>query len=322
MGRYCPGGSSSTRLTTLNQRPIGIAIAAPGGYAPDPAGFEAGIARLEQQGYLVHNYYDHAARHQRFGGTDAARLAQLHAAAADPDVQIVMALRGSYGMSRLLPQIDYRAMADSGKLFVGYSDFTAFQMALMKHTGRISFAGPMICDDFTRSDADDYTMTQFRNCLRGPQHVVHGAVADDCADNPAIDAEGTLWGGNLAMLVSLLGTPYFPDIEGGILYLEDVGEHPYRVERMLLQLLYAGVLERQRAVVLGEFTAYKLGAFDTGYDFAAMLAFIRERLPLPVLTGLPFGHVRRRATLPFGGQASLASAARSFTLTVRNYPTL
>ena len=314
--------AAPTQTDILNQRPIGIAIAAPGGYAPDPAALDAGIARLEQQGYLVHNYYDHAARHQRFGGTDAARLGQLQAAAADPDVQIVMALRGSYGMSRLLPAIDYRAMADSGKLFVGYSDFTAFQMALMKETGRISFAGPMVCDDFTRSDGDDYTMTQFRDCLRGPQHRVHGTVADGDADNPAIAVEGTLWGGNLAMIVSLLGTPYFPVIDGGILFLEDVGEHPYRIERMLLQLLYAGVLARQRAIVLGEFTAYKLGAFDTGYDFAAMLAFIRARLPLPVLAGLPFGHVRRRATLPFGGQASLTSDARSFTLTVRDYPTL
>lgn len=306
----------------MNTAPIGIAIVAPGGYAPDADALRAGIARLEQQGFLIHNYYDHDARHQRFGGTDAARLAQLHAAAADPDVQVVMALRGSYGMSRLLPHIDYRLMADSGKLLVGYSDFTAFQLALMQATGRASFAGPMICDDFTRADTDPYTITQFLDCLRGPTHQVLGAVADGVAANPVIDVEGTLWGGNLAMMVSLLGTPYFPTIANGIVYLEDVGEHPYRVERMLLQLLYAGVLDGQRAVVLGEFTAFKLGAFDNGYDFAAMLAYLRATLPLPVLTGLPFGHVRHRATLPFGGAARLTSTARDFELTIRNYPTL
>lgn len=306
----------------MNQQAIGIAIAAPGGYAPDPAALRAGIARLEQQGFIIHNYYDDDAKHQRFGGNDAARLAQLHAAAADPEVQVVMALRGSYGMSRLLPHIDYRALADSGKLFVGYSDFTALQMALMKETGCISFAGPMICDDFTRADPDPYTLQQLFDCLRGPQHRVSGAVADEAADNPLLDVRGRLWGGNLAMLVSLLGTPYFPTIDNGIVFIEDVGEHPYRIERMLLQLLYAGVLDGQRALVLGEFTAYKAGPFDNGYDFAAMLAYLRERLPLPVLTGLPFGHVKRRATLPFGGMAHLLSKARGFELIIGDYPTL
>lgn len=306
----------------MNTSPIGIAIIAPGGYAPDADALRTGITRLEQQGFLIHNYYDHAARHQRFGGTDAARLAQLHAAARDPEVQVVMALRGSYGMTRLLPHIDYQLLADSGKLFVGYSDFTALQLALMQRTGRASFGGPMFCSDFARAAPDDYTVTQFFDCIRGPQHRVLGTVADGAVDNPVLDLEGTLWGGNLAMLVSLLGTPYFPVIDNGILFLEDVGEHPYRVERMLLQLLYAGVLDRQQAVVLGEFNDYKLGTFDTGYDFAAMLAYLRATLPLPVVTGLPFGHVRRHATLPFGGTAHLASTARDLALTIRDYPTL
>ena len=306
----------------MNQPPTGIAIVAPGGFAPDADALHAGIARLEQQGHVVHNYYDHEARHQRFGGTDAARLAQLHAAAADPAVQVVIALRGSYGMTRLLPHIDYRLLADSGKLFVGYSDFTAFQMALMQATGGASFAGPLFCADFTPPTPDDYTITQFFDCLRGPQHQVLGTVADGAADNPVIDVAGRLWGGNLAMLVSLLGTPYFAAIDDGIVFLEDVGEHPYRVERMLLQLHQAGVLARQRAVVLGEFTGYKLGAYENGYDFEAMLAYVRATLPVPVLTGLPLGHVRRHATLPFGGMAHLVSAPRGFTLTVDDYPTL
>nr|WP_315393865.1 LD-carboxypeptidase [uncultured Duganella sp.] len=301
---------------------IGIAIAAPGGAAPDAGALREGIARLEAQGFLVHNYYDDAQRHLRFGGTDGARLAQLEAAAADPQVQIVMALRGSYGMSRLLPRIDFRAMADSGKLFVGYSDFTAFQMALMKLAGRASFAGPMVCDDFTRAEPDAYTMAQLWDCLRGPLHTVRGEVADGRADNPPVALEGRLWGGNLAMLVSLLGTPYFGPLDGGIVYLEDIGEHPYRVERMVLQLLYAGALDGQRALVLGDFSGYKLGALENGYDFETMLAYLRERLPMPVLTGLPFGHIKKRATLPYGGMARLVSHERGFDLTISDYPTL
>ncbi|WP_332852370.1 muramoyltetrapeptide carboxypeptidase [Duganella sp. S19_KUP01_CR8] len=301
---------------------IGIAIAATGGYAPDHAALQNGIERLRQQGHLVHNYYDDDKKFQRFAGTDAGRLAQLSAAAADPDVQVVIALRGSYGMSRLLPSIDFRAMADSGKLFVGYSDFTAFQMALMKQTGRISFGGPMMCDDFIRETPVDYTMRQFWDCLRGPVHAVRGAVAEGGSDNPLVDVSGKLWGGNLAMMVSLLGTPYFSSQPDGILFLEDISEHPYRVERMVLQLLYAGALEGQRALVLGDFSGYKLSAFDNGYDFETMLAYLRERLPMPVLTGLPFGHIKERATLPYGGMAHLVSTERGFDLTISDYPTL
>jgi muramoyltetrapeptide carboxypeptidase len=218
--------------------------------------------------------------------------------------------------------IDFRAMADSGKLFVGYSDFTAFQMALMKQTGRASFAGPMICDDFIRAEPVAYTLKQFWDCLRGPVHKVRGAVAEGRADNPAVDVSGKLWGGNLAMMVSLLGTPYFHAPDNGVVFIEDVSEHPYRVERMVLQLLYAGALEGQRALVLGDFSNYKLSAFDNGYDFETMLAYLRERLPIPVLTGLPFGHIRERATLPYGGMAHLVSDRRGFELTISDYPTL
>ncbi|MBP1202590.1 muramoyltetrapeptide carboxypeptidase [Duganella sp. 1411] len=301
---------------------IGIAIVAPGGAAPDARALTAGIARLEQQGYLVHNYYDDERRHLRFGGTDAGRLAQLNAAAADPDVRVVIALRGSYGMSRLLPEIDFGAMAASGKLFVGYSDFTAFQMPLMKQTGRISFAGPMMCDDFVREEPDAYTIGQFWDCLRGPTHSVRGQVADGRADNPLVDVGGRLWGGNLAMMVSLLGTPFFHALADGIVYIEDIAEHPYRIERMVLQLLYAGALDGQRALVLGDFSGYQLGALENGYDFETMLAYLRQRLPMPVLTGLPFGHIKRRATLPYGGMARLVSDARGFDLSIGDYPTL
>ena len=302
----------------MKTKQIGIAIAAPGGYALDDDALARGISRLEQQGFLVHNYYDPAHKFQRFGGTDAGRLAQLNAAACDPDTQIVMALRGSYGISRLLPDIDFDRMAASGKLFVGYSDFTAFHMGLMAGTGAISFAGPMICDDFTRDEPVAFTHDDLWSCLRGPTHTVSGAALD----NPVVDVAGTVWGGNLAMLVHLLGTPYFPTINDGILFVEDVNEHPYRVERMLLQLLHAGVIGRQRAVLLGDFSAYRLSPQDNGYDFDAMLAYLRQRLPVPVLTGLAFGHIRSRVTLPFGAHGHVRSSTDGWTLTASAYPTL
>jgi muramoyltetrapeptide carboxypeptidase len=302
----------------LNTAHIGIAIVAPSGAPLDEAAVERGVARLRAQGCTVHNYYDPAQKFQRFGGTAAGSLAQLNAAAADPDVQVVMALRGSYGISRILSEIDFAAMAASGKLFVGYSDFTAFHMGLMAHTGRASFAGPMLCDDFIRDEPVEFTLRQFWDCIAGPEHRVSAAATG----NPGVDVSGKLWGGNLAMLVHLLGTPYMPQIDGGILFVEDVNEHPYRIERMLLQLLHAGVIGRQKAVLLGDISNYRLSPQDNGYDFDAMLAYVRARLPVPVLTGLEFGHGARRVTLPVGAQARLVSDAAGFALTMADYPTL
>jgi muramoyltetrapeptide carboxypeptidase len=302
----------------VNTPQIGIAVVAPGGYAPDPTAVERGIARLQAQNCVVHNYYDHAQIHQRFGGTDEARLAQLHAAARDPQVQVVVALRGQYGMTRLLDRIDYELLAGSGKIFVGFSDMTALHMALMAKTGAASYAGPMFAGDFGAVEPVDFTLDQFWQCLAGPTHVISERVEG----NPVFEASGTIWGGNLAMLVSLLGTEYFPRIDGGILFVEDINEHPYRIERMLLQLLQAGVLGRQQALVLGDISGYRLSPADNGYDFDAMLAWLRATLPIPVITGLSFGHIPRRVTIPFGAEARLVSGVQGFRLTLSDYPTV
>jgi muramoyltetrapeptide carboxypeptidase len=297
------------------QKP-GIALIAPGGFAPEPEAIPRGIARLEAQGILVHNYYKHEERHQRFAATDAERLAQLEAAAADPDVQIVMAIRGAYGMTRLLPHIDFERMAASGKIFVGYSDVTAFHMGLYAKTGTLSYAGPMFTADFGSAEPDEFTLGDFWRCLQGPTHTIsgHGAA------NPRLDVEGTVWGGNLAMIMSLMGTPYFPRIDGGILFLEDIAEHPFRVERMLLQLMQTGVLEKQRAIVLGDFSGYRLGPNDNGYNFDEMLAYVRATLPVPVVTGLEFGHIARHVTIPFGARGYLRCDGEFWSLTLSDYP--
>ncbi len=291
---------------------IGIAIVAPGGYVEDQAAFERAISRLEALGCCVKNYYDHATRFQRFGGTDEARAAQLMAAVSDSDVQIIIALRGGYGTSRLLDMIDYDAIAASGKLLVGHSDLTALQLALLAKTGTASFSGPMICPDFMRDDVSEFTMRDFWQCITQRSHT----VSVSASGNPSVNVSGKLWGGNLAMLVHLLGCEYFPNIDGGILCLEDISEHPYRVERMMIQLMRAGVLQKQSAIVLGDFSGYQLNDYDNGYDFEAMINYLRTQLKIPVLAGLPFGHIRDKATLIIGSDAQLKSDSVQLQLTM------
>ena len=292
-----------------------IGVVAPSGYAADPAAFARGLAHLRSLGHTVQDFSASGTRELRFAGTDEQRIAQLHAAARDPSIEIVIALRGGYGLSRLVPAIDLKLLADSvingGKRWVGHSDFTVVQLALLS-SGAGSYAGPMICDDFSREDLSDFTQQHFWQCMSQAsvrvQLPVHG--------NPRVQTDGTLWGGNLTMLCSLLGTPWMPAIKNGILFIEDVNEHPYRVERMLLQLSQAGVLDRQRAIVLGDFSGYKLTDYDNGYDFTQMLSYMRERLSIPILQGLPFGHMKDKVTLPVGAHCVLDSSEDSLSLTM------
>jgi len=296
---------------------IGVAIVAPSGYAPDADAFAHALTKLESYGCTVYNYYEPDGKFQRFGAPDDVRLAQLYTAAANSDVQVVLALRGGYGLSRFLPKIDFAKLAASGKLFVGQSDFTPLHIGLLRE-GLASFAGPMICNDFSEEPSNEYTMQQLRQCLYGPEHT----VAVQASGNPALDVIGTLWGGNLAMLSHLIGTPYMHVVDDGILFLEDIAEHPYRVERMMLQLLYAGVFHRQKALILGDFSLYKLTDYDNGYNFDEMVAYLRVNLPIPVLTGLPFGHIREKTTLAVGAKAHLMSDGKGWQLTMSVYPTL
>ncbi len=294
-----------------------IAVVAPSGYAADPEALTRAITRLHAQGHQVYDFCSAYQKHQRFAASDADRVGQLHAAARHPEVEIVIALRGGYGLSRLLPAIDFDLLAASGKCFVGHSDFTALHLGLLAKTGAVSFAGPMICDDFSRLDISAFTESHFWQCLNGPINIDISA-----SDNPSVDVQGKLWGGNLSMVAHLMGTPWMPEVDGGILFIEDINEHPYRIERMLLQLLHGGVLNRQKAVILGDFSGYRLSDYDHGYDFQAMLAFLRDLLPVPVLQGLPFGHTRDQLTLPVGAACRLRSDPTGLQLAVSDYPIL
>jgi muramoyltetrapeptide carboxypeptidase len=290
-----------------------LTLYTPAGVLVRAAGLKRAAKRLAALGFEVTVDEAARARHQRFGGDDDTRLAALHRVArAAPSV--AMATRGGYGLTRLLDRIDWKRLArsvDQGTRWVGYSDVTALQLALLAHTGAGSWAGPLAVDDFGRADEegglDEVTPEVFREAMNGELEAVGFRTE---AGHDGLSRRGVLWGGNLTVLISLLGTPHFPQVPGGVLFLEDVNEHPYRVERMLLQLLQAGVLARQRAVLLGAFSAWKKSPLDHGYDLRAAVAHLRANTRVPVLTGLPFGHVPTKLTLPVGRRVQVLVEGR------------
>ena len=290
-----------------------VAIYAPSGFAQDPSALDRAVARLAALGCDVHVDASALARHTRFAGTDDERLAAVLRTAAMPGVDVALALRGGYGWTRLLPRLDFRALAASGKRWIGHSDFTAFQLAMLAATGAVTYAGPMATYDFGAEAPSDFTIGHALAMLgRGVDEASFASVGHD------VDVEGTLWGGNLTMIASLAGTPYLPSVDGGILFVEDVAEHPYRIERMFHQLHYAGVLARQRAILVGTFTGYELAEHDNGYDLDSAIAHLRDLCRVPVVAGLPFGHVRDKLTLPVGGRARLAVRGGEARLEMRD----
>lgn len=283
-------------------------------FSPSGVIAKAAIARLAARRLAAHGFdvrLDDAAlaRHQRFAGDDDTRLAALHRVAAS-GTGVAMALRGGYGLTRLLDRIDYKLVQrsiDAGTRWVGHSDFTTLQLALLAHGGGITYAGPMGCFDFGGDVVDDITEACFLETMRGELEAV-GFRTEPGFDG--LDVKGVLWGGNLCMVNALLGTPHWPKVKGGVLFLEDVNEHPYRIERDLLQLQQAGVLDAQKAIVLGEFTAYTRSPLDRGYNLKAAIAMVRSLTRTPVLTGLPFGHVETKVTLPVGARVQLVVEGR------------
>ena len=231
--------------TKVSRKTVGII--APSGFVPDPAAVDRAAAFFASRGWKVEAGESVFAREQRFAGSDDLRLADLHRFATDTKVALLVSARGGYGLSRLLDRIDFSAIRARAPLMVGYSDFTAFNLAYLARGG-VSFAGP-VRHRVRRPRAERLHGRTFfwpigRQALRDRARV-HG---------PRADVSGRLWGGKLAMVVALLATPYFPRVRGGILFLEDVNEPAYKLERMFYQLAHAGVLQRQAAIVLGEFS--------------------------------------------------------------------
>jgi muramoyltetrapeptide carboxypeptidase len=289
-----------------------IGICAPSGRV-DEAALKRGISYLEDLGHRVIVAPEVLHEWRYFAGSDEERVAGLHAMVDDPEVKLVMVARGGYGLTRLLPVIDWQRIAASGKAFVGFSDFTAFNMAAYACSNLVTFHGPMVAVDFGHEGLDSFTQQHFWMALTRPSHRIEDIACEHEYGERRID--GTLWGGNLSLLAHLVGTPYFPAIDQGILYVEEIAEEPYAVERLFMQLHHAGVLARQRAVVLGDFTDCEpRNPIRYPYSMPEVVETLQRMLPCPVLTGLPFGHIPRKVTLPFGAPGTLSLRGGGYSL--------
>ena len=291
-----------------------LVIHSPSGVVAQAAVLRRAARRLSALGFEVSIDEAALARHQRFAGDDDTRLAALHRV-ADEAPGIALASRGGYGLTRLLDRIDWPRLIRSverGTRWVGHSDFTALQLALLAHApagASTTWAGPLACGDFGAETVDDITEPCFVEAMSGALEAVGFRTE---AGFDGLSVRGRLWGGNLCMVNALLGTPHWPKraIAGGVLFLEDVNEHPYRIERSLLQLHQAGVLDAQKAVLLGAFSDFRRSPLDRGYGLKTVVAHLRSLTTTPILTGLPFGHVPTKVTMPVGARVELLVQGR------------
>ncbi len=289
-----------------------MGIIAPASAPPESRKVERAVALLKSLGFRI-KLAPHV--HQRLGylaGNDRQRAGDLMRMFTDKKVDAILCVRGGYGTARLLPLLDYKLIRANPKIFVGYSDITSLHCAFLTQAGFVSFHGPMLNSDFAHADLPDFTLKSFLTTLAGGARRVdissgYGANTIKTL-RPGI-ARGRLIGGNLALLGTLVGTPWQPPFRGSILFLEDVGEAPYRWDRMLTHLLNCGLLQQVAGIAIGLNADCEDPVAKKTKEYRQTLEeVLRERLlPLriPIVIGLPFGHVPHNATLPVGVRAEL-----------------
>jgi muramoyltetrapeptide carboxypeptidase len=278
-------------------------------------------ANLVTLGFQVKAGANLDAQNGFLAGTDEQRLADLHAAFADPEVEAVWCVRGGYGAARLLPMIDYDLIKKNPKPFIGYSDITALHLAFQKKAGLVTFHGPVGTSDYT-----EFTLQHLKRVLINPiprfeirTPNKEAALALGIEYQPEVIAKGfgkgKLIGGNLSLLASLVGTPYAPSYKGKIVFIEEVGEQPYRIDRMLTQMLQGTDLKKAAGIALGVFSDCQTPANETTQSLSAVLKDRLGNLGIPVIYGLPFGHISNQATIPCGSLAELDTERQALILT-------
>jgi muramoyltetrapeptide carboxypeptidase len=287
-----------------------VALVAPAGPLKIPADLDRAIENVRSFGWEP-VVGDHArARHLYFAGTDAERLADLNTALRDDRIDAVWCLRGGYGAMRLLEGVDYDALRRRPKTVIGYSDITALHCAIAVRSGLASIHGPT-----ARTNLTPFTERSLRAAVT--------RTGEPCGEAPKAQtivpgrARGRLVGGNLALLMSLHGTPFQPDYDGAILVLEDVNEAPYRIERMLLQLRLSGALHRCAGIAYGSFTNTSETEDKTlGGDRSVndVLREAAEIVGVPAICGIPMGHIANQWSFPLGAEAELDADQKRLTV--------
>jgi muramoyltetrapeptide carboxypeptidase len=234
-------------------------------------------------------------------GTDEQRLQDLHRMFSDKDIKAVWCIRGGYGCTRLLPLIDYKIIKQNPKIFIGYSDITALHLAMQKECGLVTYHGPV-----ASSQPTSYSIEALKKMIfEGHPHDIMPAPITDEAGTEIYtiregQAEGKLTGGNLSLLAALVGTRWCPSYAGKIVFIEDIGEKPYRIDRMLVQLLQSTDLAKAAGVILGQFNDCEGKPGDKTMTLRETLYHQFKNLNMPVFYGFSFGHIDDNCTLPLG----------------------
>jgi muramoyltetrapeptide carboxypeptidase len=295
--------------------PLTIALPALMGFVRDPQAYQRALNYFAARGDRVLLDPNALGKHNYFSAPDNVRLDTFHAMLRErPDV--VMPLRAGYGITRLLPDINWGLVKSCGAKFCGFSDFTGFNLAALHH-GIVTYSGPLAAVEFGAEEINPFMERECWSTLGAGSCSIFIEKSEKNAEIAPQVFTGTLWGTNLSMIAHLIGTPYFPNVRDGILLVEDIGEEPYAIERALMQLWHAGILQQQKAIIFGVVNGYDL---DTpaakAYTMDAVVEDLRARVKCPVLTDFPFGHVSEKATLPIGGRAQLTIAEGGDTLAV------
>lgn len=292
-----------------------VALTAPSGNVLDQKPIEKTKQLFEQRGWKVTLGKTLTTSKTRFAGvSDKARADEFNELCAKND--LVLCARGGYGMSRIIDRIDYELIAEKGTWVAGFSDITAFSLAYLSKKDGMSLQAPT-ASVLGAAKTKDVTINAFFQAIACLNYTLSFPTR---AQNMTI--QGTLWGGNLSVLCALLGTPYFPKIKNGILFLEDVAEPAYKIERYLMQLIQAGVIRSQKAVIFGQFSSIKESAHDFGYTLTDAVNYVRTRTKTPFVTGLPFGHSDTLCTLVVGSDATLDICDGQANLTLMSAPGL
>lgn len=281
-----------------------IAVIAPASVPRDMEKFRAGVTRLESLGYKVELGRERYNRRGYLSGSDRERVDELNSFLRRSDVKMLIAARGGYGVLRILQDVDYDAARAHPKLVVGYSDLTALHLALHHLSGLPGLSGPMVAVEW--HDSDPASERLFWRLIQGetPDPLL-GPSGEELAPLAPGVVEGPLLGGNLAMIVRLIGTPYLPSLEGAILFVEDVGEEPYRIDAMFAQLKLSGILNRLGGLVIGSFTDWEPEADTPTLTLDQVVDDYFGTVNIPVARGLIYGHFPVKNSIPVGVRARL-----------------